>query len=121
MFGMSKSMSGRRKLLWSGVAVTLALGSAAALWSQDNDEPIRVGVTEVVVPVTVTDQDDKFVTNLKKSDFEVYDQGIKQQIKYFSAERSQPVVVGLLLDLSNAMKIQWKEYRETAIELAARC
>lgn len=110
---------GTRKLLCLGGAI--ALISTVALWSQDLEpegEPIRVGVTEVVVPVTVTDQNDRFVQDLKKGDFEIYDQGFKQNIKYFSAERSQPVVVGFLMDLSSSMKIQWKEYKETAIEMA---
>jgi VWFA-related protein len=108
-----------RKLLCLAGAVTLV--TSAVLWSQEAEpegEPIRVGVTEVVVPVTVTDQDDKFVTGLQKNDFVVYDQGIRQTIKYFSAERSQPVVVGFLMDLSSSMKIQWKEYKETAVEMA---
>lgn len=112
-------MVGTRKLLC--LAGAIALLSSAVLRSQEAEpegEPIRVGVTEVVVPVTVTDQNDRFVQDLKKGDFEIYDQGIKQTIKYFSAERSQPVVVGFLMDLSSSMKIQWKEYRETAINLA---
>jgi VWFA-related protein len=108
-----------RKLLCLAAAA-LTLGCTAVLWSQEDPEgePIRVGVTEVVVPVTVTDQNDKFVTGLKKADFDIYDQGVKQTIKYFSAERSQPVVVGFLMDLSSSMKIQWKEYKENAIEMA---
>ncbi len=112
-------MVGTRKLLCLAGAVMLV--SSAVLWSQEAEpegEPIKVGVTEVVVPVTVTDQNDKFVTGLKKNDFVIYDQGIRQTIKYFSAERSQPVVVGFLMDLSSTMKIQWKEYKETAIEMA---
>lgn len=80
-------------------------------------QPIRVQVNEVIVPVTVTDEKGKFVTNLTKADFQVLDQGKEQEIRYFSAERSQPVVVGFLMDLSNASKSQWKHYQDSAIEL----
>lgn len=79
---------------------------------------IRVGVEEVIVPVTVTDREGRFVSNLRQQDFTILDQGVEQSITYFSAERNQPVVVGFLMDLSNASKIRWENYRESAIELA---
>lgn len=97
-----------RKLLLLAVPLALAAQEPA---------PIRVGVTEVVVPVTVTDAKGRFVSDLSQSDFEIYDQNVKQDIKFFSAERSQPVVVGLLVDLSSSMKIRWKTYQEMAVEL----
>jgi len=80
-------------------------------------QPIRVQVNEVIVPVTITDEKGKFVTNLEQKDFQVFDQGKEQTLRYFSAERSQPVVVGFLMDLSNASKSQWKSYRDAAIDL----
>ena len=36
---------------------------------------------------------------------------------YFSRERSQPVVVGFLLDLSNSSRAQWKNFQTAAREL----
>ena len=105
---------------WSIVLFALiALTIPLALWAQEEiDVPlIRAGVTEVVVPVTVTDDAGRFVTNLKQSDFEIYDQNIKQKVNYFTAEHNQPVVVGFLIDLSNGMKVRWKEYHETAVEM----
>jgi VWFA-related protein len=80
-------------------------------------QPIRVQVNEVIVPVTVTDDKGRFVTNLEQKDFQVFDEGREQRIRYFSAERSQPVVVGFLMDLSNASKSQWKHYQDAAMEL----
>ena len=80
-------------------------------------EPIRVQVNDVIVPVTVTDEKGRFVSDLNKEDFEVLDQGKPQNIDYFTRERNQPVVIGFLMDLSNASKIQWKELSGAAIEL----
>jgi VWFA-related protein len=105
---------------WSlAVATFVALTIPLALWAQEEiDVPlIRTGVTEVVVPVTVTDSEGRFVSNLKQSDFSVWDQGFKQNIKFFTAEHNQPVVVGFLMDLSNCMKVRWKEYHETAVNM----
>ncbi len=79
--------------------------------------PIRVQVNEVIVPVTVTDEEGRFVSDLKQSDFRIFDQGVEQKIEYFNAERSQPVVIGFLIEQSNAMRLRWKSYKETAEEL----
>src|SRR5450759_17565 len=79
---------------------------------------IKVQVNEVIVPVTVTDDKGKFVSDLEKSDFHIFDGGKEQTIQFFTRERSQPVVVGFLIDLSNASRIHWKNYQESAIELA---
>ena len=79
--------------------------------------PIRVSVNEVIVPVTVTDDKGRFVSNLDAKDFHIFDEGKEQKLDYFSRERSQPVVVGFLLDMSNAMKIHWAKYQDAATEL----
>lgn len=80
-------------------------------------EPIRIQVNEVVVPVTVTDDKGKFVVGLTKDDFQIFDQSREQAISYFTAEHNQPVVVGFLMDLSTASSIHWKNYQEAATDL----
>jgi Mg-chelatase subunit ChlD len=86
--------------------------------SAEDDFVIRVDATEVLVAVTVTDAQGRFVSDLKASDFTIYDQNYKQTIKYFNAEHNQPVVVGFLVDLSSAMRVRWKNYQESAVEIA---
>jgi Ca-activated chloride channel family protein len=80
-------------------------------------EPFRASVREVIVPVTVTDLKGRFVSDLNAKDFKIFDEGKEQKIQFFTRERSQPVVVGFLLDLSSASKIHWKTYQEAAIDL----
>jgi Ca-activated chloride channel family protein len=87
---------------------------AFLLFGQDT---IRVTVSEVLVPVTVTDPKGRFVSNLDKEDFKIYDNGQEQTIDYFSRDRNQPVVIGFLVDLSNGSKIHWKDYQEATINL----
>jgi VWFA-related protein len=79
--------------------------------------PIQVQVNEVIVPVTVTDEKGRFVSDLDQKDFTVYDEGKEQQIQFFTRERSQPVVVGFLVDLSNSSRLHWKNYQEAAVEM----
>lgn len=81
------------------------------------DQTFRVEATEVIVPVTVTDDKGRFVSNLEAKDFRIWDEGREQEIRFFTRERSQPVVVGFLMDLSNASKTHWKQFQDAAIEM----
>ena len=79
--------------------------------------PISVQVNEVIVPVTVTDEKNRFVSNLDGKDFRIFDEGKEQHLHFFSREHNQPVVVGFLIDMSNATRLHWKMYQDAAIEL----
>jgi len=85
--------------------------------AQQPQSPIRVQVNEVVVPVTVTDEKGRFVSDLEQNDFKIFDQGKEQTIRYFNRERNQRMVVGFLVDLSNQSRGQWKSLQDAAIEL----
>ena len=83
----------------------------------DADNPIRVQVNEVIVPVTVTDEKGRFVSDLDKKDFQIFEDNKPQSIRFFTRERSQPVVIGFLLDMSNSSRIHWKNFQDATIEL----
>src|ERR1051325_4848784 len=101
------------------------LSGPAAPWQQPpkpaTQQPdrrtISVQVNEVIVPVTVTDDRGKFVTDLQAKDFRILDEGKPQKIEFFSHAEKQPIVVGLLLDLSNSNKIHWKRFQDASKEL----
>ena len=87
---------------------------------QEQESPntrIQVQVNEVILPVTVTDDKGKFVSNLEQKDFRVYDEGRPQRISFFSHNEKQPVVVGFLLDMSNATRQNWKRFQDATMEL----
>ncbi len=109
--------------LWMAAAV-VALSQAkppepqlAPAGAEPTGPSIKVQVEEVIVPVTVTDDRGKFISNLERSDFQILDQGKPQSLSYFSRERNQPVVVGFLVDLSNASRAQWKNFQTATSEL----
>jgi Ca-activated chloride channel homolog len=79
--------------------------------------PIRVNVNEVIVPVTVTDDKGRFVSDLDKKDFQVFEENKPQAIRFFTRERNQPVVIGFLLDLSAESRIHWKNFQNATEEL----
>ncbi len=78
---------------------------------------MRVSVNEVIVPVTVTDLQDRFVADLDRDDFRIFDEGVEQKLTFFSRDGKQPVVIGFLIDMSNRNVSHWKTLREAAIEL----
>ena len=103
------------------IAISLFGQSPATVAPPNNQPPgpppIQVQVNEVIVPVTVTDDKGRFVSDLEQKDFRIFDEGHEQKIEYFSRERSQPVVVGFLIDMSNSSRMHWKDYKDAAIEL----
>jgi Ca-activated chloride channel family protein len=63
---------------------------------------IRVDTNLVLVPVTVTDTLNRFVTGLDQDTFEVYEDRIKQKIVSFGSEDA-PLSVGIVFDTSGSM------------------
>src|SRR5579875_2619400 len=59
----------------------------------------------------------RFVSDLEQKDFQIFEDNRPQTIRYFTRERNQPVVIGFLLDLSNASRIHWKNFQDATIEL----
>jgi Ca-activated chloride channel homolog len=82
-----------------------------------DDSAIRVQVNEVIVPVTVTDDKGRFVSDLDQKDFHIFEENKPQAIRYFTRERSQPVVIGFILDLSTSSRIHWKNFQDASEEL----
>ena len=64
------------------------------------DYSIHVDVPEVTVPVTVTTKDGQFISNLKKENFKVYEDGTQQTIHDFKIEEA-PITAALLVEFAS--------------------
>ena len=85
------------------IAVVLAASAAATLAAQNQEGfTFRSGVELINVTTTVTDEDGRFVSGLRKEDFTVYEDGARQEVTQFSNERV-PVSLGIVLDTSGSM------------------
>ncbi len=87
------------------VAAVLLLGvRPGAQQGQDDRQAFRfrTGVELINVTATVTDQSGRFVPNLRKEDFRVYQDDELQPITHFNSERV-PVSLGIALDTSGSM------------------
>jgi VWFA-related protein len=82
-----------------------------------NDSTFRSGVNEVIVPVTVTDPQGRFVSNLEKKDFQIFEENKPQEIRTFTRDRNQPLVIGFLVDLSSSSQVHWENFQNAATEL----
>lgn len=66
------------------------------------DDVIKVDTNLVSIPVTVLDRDGRYVTNLKKEDFQIFEDGVEQEIEIVETTE-KPFTVILLLDNSGSM------------------
>jgi Ca-activated chloride channel homolog len=96
------------------LAVLFAGVGAAALGAQQR---FRAGVDVVSLNVTVTDGTGKYVTDLNQEDFDVYEDGTKQSLTFFSKTQT-PISLALLLDTSASMEERMSITQEAAIGFA---
>ena len=83
----------------------LILAAFALPWpGYPQDEPqdtvISVDVQVVNILATVRDKDGVLVSNLSRDDFELYEDGVLQEIRYFNRQADLPLTIGLLVDTS---------------------
>jgi Ca-activated chloride channel homolog len=125
----------------SFIAVSLLLicASALAIWAADKaprddskveiiprakrgetvpDLPrsdIRVQSTLVLIPVTVTDPLNRFVTGLERENFRIFEDKIEQKVTHFASEDA-PLSVGLVFDTSGSMGSKLDKSRQAVAQ-----
>lgn len=67
---------------------------------QDNLQTFKAEVNVVNLFYNVKDKHGMLIPNLTKDDFQVFEDGKPQTIKYFSAESNQPLTLGIMIDTS---------------------
>jgi Ca-activated chloride channel homolog len=79
----------------------------------------RAGVDIVSLTVTVTNGDGRYVTGLDAGDFEVFEDGTKQDVQFFNRS-NLPIALSLLLDTSASMEDKMRTAQEAAVGFARR-
>ena len=98
-------------------ALGILVGAAGATALTAQGQRIRSGVELVSLSVTVTDNQGKYATELNEEDFEVYEDGVKQKVTFFS-KTQQPISLAILLDTSASMDERMGIAQEAAIGFA---
>jgi len=81
---------------------------------EEDDEVIKVETNLVTFPVSVLDRDGRFITGLKKEDFQIFENGVEQKIDEF-ATVEQPFTVILMIDVSPSTAFRIDEIHDAAI------
>jgi Ca-activated chloride channel family protein len=82
--------------------------------SQDKNR-ITLDVSRVNMLFTVSDKKGRFITDLTKDDFDVFESKKSQSIIEFSAESDLPLRLAILIDTSNSIRERFRFQQEAAI------
>jgi Ca-activated chloride channel family protein len=114
------------KMLYPAVALlsmSLALNSQPRSAKADKTPPpdsqdknrITLDVSRVNMLFTVSDKKGRFITDLTKDDFDVFESKKPQDIIEFSAESDLPLRLAILIDTSNSIRERFRFQQEAAI------
>jgi VWFA-related protein len=105
-------------LITSAALVSVPLAQQPDVVEQ-SDASFRASVDLVSMNVTVTDRDNRYVRGLDQGNFYVYEDGVQQDISFFS--RTQlPIALSLLLDSSASMEDRLSTLQSAAIDFVSR-
>jgi Ca-activated chloride channel family protein len=100
-------------------AAVLAVCAVAVAAAQQPVQPsFRSGVELVSLNVTVM-EGQRYVTDLDQKDFNVFEDGVKQDVTFFN-KSNLPIALALLLDTSASMDTKLPTAQEAAIGFARR-
>jgi VWFA-related protein len=80
----------------------------------DAGDVIRVSTTLVTIPVSVMDRDGRYVPNLQKEEFRIWEDGVGQEVAFFQSV-DKPFSVVLMLDTSPSTQFRLEDIQDAAI------
>ena len=80
----------------------------------DAGDVIRVDTTLVTIPVSVTDRDGRYIPNLRKEDFRLWEDGTEQSVAFF-ASVDKPFSLVLMIDTSGSTRFRLEDIQDAAI------
>ncbi len=78
------------------------------------DEPIKLRATLVQVPVIVKEKGGRYLTDLKREEFAIYEDGVKRDVEFFGTVE-EPFNVALLIDSSGSTVEQLEHIKNAAL------
>ena len=80
----------------------------------DAGDIVRVDTTLVTIPVSVMDRDGRYVPNLQKEEFRIWEDGVEQEVAFFQSV-DKPFSVVLMLDTSPSTQFRLEDIQDAAI------
>lgn len=94
------------------ILLFILFSSQNAAFSQTEDV-IRVDTNLITVPTTVTDRDGRYIPDLKKENFQIFENTVEQDTAVFESVE-QPITIFFLMDNSGSIKDYIPELVRTA-------
>ena len=85
----------------------------------DAGDVIRVNTTLVTIPVSVMDRDGRYIPNLKKEEFRIWEDGVEQDVAFFQSV-DKPFSVVLMLDTSPSTQFRLEDIQDAAISFISQ-
>lgn len=85
----------------------------------DEASVVRVSTSLITVPAVVMDRNGRYIANLRKEDFRIFEDGVEQDLSYF-AEVERHFTVALMLDVSGSTQTQLAQIRAAANTFVSR-
>jgi Ca-activated chloride channel family protein len=79
----------------------------------ETDDVIRVETDLVIIPAQITDRNGRPVSDIRREEFRIFENGVEQEIAYFS-NQEQPFTVSLVLDMSYSSIFKLPEIQAAA-------
>jgi VWFA-related protein len=110
MLGMRVITSLAASSLW----LASALGGVQQDPAKHDDPPLKLETLLVQVPAIVSGSGGRYISDLKKRDFTIFEDGVKQEIEFFGSAE-EPFNVALLLDASGSTVSQLEYIKTSAL------
>jgi VWFA-related protein len=85
----------------------------------DAGDIIKVSTTLVTIPVSVMDRDGRYVPNLQKEEFRIWEDGVEQEVAFFQSV-DKPFSVVLMLDTSPSTQFRLEDIQDAAISFVSQ-
>jgi Ca-activated chloride channel homolog len=82
--------------------VGLIVASGQVPVGTEPDEVVRIDANLVTIQAQVMDRNGRFITNLERKDFQIFEDGVEQEVSFFSPVE-EPFTILFLMDVSRGM------------------
>ena len=93
------------------LGLTVVFG-AGLVWAAQKS--LKVDVDLVMISVSVSDSENHRLTDLKPQNFQIFEDKVEQEIRYFSSEAA-PVSLGIVFDISHSMERKLDFAKDAAV------
>ncbi|MFN2596466.1 MAG: VWA domain-containing protein [Pyrinomonadaceae bacterium] len=91
-----------------------ATPTATPTGGQGDEDALRVETTLVTVPASVLERGGRYVPDLTREDFRVFEDGVEQRVAHFAPVEAA-LTVALLIDTSDSLRFRLEDVRRAAL------